>query len=274
MSKLEKAIRKASVSRDKVVRRREGSDRVDGALIDDTSDTLQGLAPVLYRLRAGHKHAPTAKTLEQHRIITDGFSDEALTNYKMLRTRILQQMNNNDWTTLAITAAHDGAGKSLTAINLAITLASQGDHEIFLVDLDLRNPSIAEYFGFPQEIAGLAAYLDGGIEMQDILWDVGVENLVVLPNRDRMSDSSERITSRRMQKLIHDLKRASPKSIVIFDLPPVLTADDPVAISPYVDGFLMVVSEGETPRDDLARAIDMLHSAKFLGLVLNKSGGR
>lgn len=273
MSKIEKALRRASVSRDKAAQQREGSDSADGAMIDDVSDTLNQL-PVPYILKAGHKHAPTAKTLEQHRIITDGFPDEALMNYRMLRTRILQQMNTNDWSTLAITAPHDGAGKSITAINLAITLASQGDHEIFLVDLDLRNPSIAEYFGLPREITGLAGYLDGGIELQDILWDVGVDNLIVLANRDRVSDSSERITSKGMLKLIQNLKGASPKSIVIFDLPPVLTADDPVAISPYVDGFLMVVAEGETPRDDLAHAIDLLHSAKFLGLVLNKSGGR
>jgi capsular exopolysaccharide synthesis family protein len=267
MSKLEKAIRKASVSREKAAR------RPGGGTIDDNSDTLNRL-PVPYQLKAGRKHTPEAKTLERHRIITDGFSDEALSHYKMLRTRILQQMNSNGWSTLGITAPHDGAGKSITAINLAITMASQGDHEIFLVDLDMRNPSIAEYFGLPQKIAGLAGYLDGGIDLQDILWDVGVDNLVVLANRDRVRDSSERITSRNMQKLIQDLKSALPKSIVIFDLPPVLTADDPVAIAPYIDGFLMVVAEGETPRDDLAHAVDLMRSANSLGLVLNKSGGR
>lgn len=274
MSKLEKAIRRASVSREKLGRQRKGSDMADGAMIDENSDTLNQL-PVPYALKAGRKHKPPAKMLEQHRIITDGYSDQALTNYKMLRTRVLQLMNNNAWSTLAVTAPHDGAGKSLTAINLAITLASQGDHQIFLLDLDMRNPSIAEYFGLPrEEIIGLARYLDDDIDLQEILWDVGVDNLVVLANRDRVSDSSERITSKKMQQLIHILKNASPKSIVIVDLPPILTADDPVAISPYIDGFLMVVSEGETPRDVLAHAIDLLHNANFLGLVLNKSGRR
>lgn len=273
MSKLEEAIRKASLSHEKV-RRNDGSEATDDDPTNNTSDTLNRLAPVLYRMKPGRKHVPTAKALETHRVIHDGYSDEALTNYKMLRTRVLQLLTNNEWKTLGITSAHDGAGKTLTAINLAITLASQGGHEVFLVDLDMRNPAIAEYFGLPEEIAGLAAYFDRKIELRDILWDVGVENLMVLGSRDRMADSSERITSKTMQELIRTLKKASPKPIVIFDLPPVLTADDPVAIAPYIDAMLVVVAEGETPRDDLADAMDSLRTANVMGVVLNKSGGR
>jgi len=63
------------------------------------------------------------------------------------------------------------------------------------------------------------------------------------------------------------------RRFVIFDLPPVLTADDAVAIAPSVDGMLMVVAEGKTPRDELAQGLDLLRGANVLGVVLNKSGG-
>lgn len=273
MGKIDEAIRKASL-RHAAERKHDVHDRDVGELVVDTSNTQERLALVVFQLRAGREHIPTTKTLECNRIIHDGYSEEALTHYKMLRTRILQQLSANEWKTLAITAAHDGAGKTVTAINLAITLALHGGHEIYLVDLDLRNPSIADYFGLPADITGLAAYLDDDVQLTDILWDVGVENLVVLANRDRMADSSERLTSKRMRDLISAFKIASPNPIIIFDLPPLLTADDAVAVSPNVDGMLMVVSEGETTREDLGNAIDMLRDANIVGVVLNKAGGR
>ena len=271
MSKIENAILKASRLHEssRSPRASEGEDR---AQINDTSGNLNSLA--LYRPRAGSAHAPAAETLERNRIIHEGYPDEALTRYKMLRTRILQQMGANNWKTIAITAAHDGAGKTVTAINLAIALAMQGGHDIYLVDADLRNPSIANYFGLPMDIPGLAAYLDGSVELTDILWDVGVKNLIVLANRDRMPNSSEHLTSRKMQELFSTFRSASPSSIVVYDLPPVLTADDAVAVSPYVEGMLMVVSEGETTRDDLGHAMDMLGDIDSIGVVLNKTGGR
>jgi capsular exopolysaccharide synthesis family protein len=264
MSKIEDAIRKASLDQENVRRRGPGKD-------SSKDDTQSRLALVLYRLEASRKHVPDNAALERNRIIHDGYSDEALTNYKMLRTRILQEFTANEWKTLAITAPHDGAGKTVNAINLAIALASHGGHEVYLVDLDMRNPSIADYFDLPADIPGLAAYLDRRAELESVLWDVGVENLVVLANRDRLPDSSERITSKRMQELIESFKSASSKPIVIFDLPPVLTADDAVAIAPSVDAMLMIVAEGETQRDDLAQGLDLLRGANVLGVVLNKS---
>lgn len=271
MSKIEEAIRKASLHHEEA-RRRGAAGRPDP---DPTAPgTLKGRAPVLYRLQATRKFQPTRDVLERHRIIHPGFSESALTGYKMLRTRVQQELSTNGWKSLAITAAHDGAGKTVTAINLAITLASHGGHEVYLVDLDLRSPCIADYLGLPDDISGLYAYLEGARTVQDLLWNIGFENLAVLANRDSMADSSERIVSRRMQEMYSALSSASPNPIVVFDLPPVLTADDAVAMSPFVDAMLMVASEGETSRDDFKGALELLHNANLIGVVLNKADAR
>lgn len=273
MSKLEEAIRKAGQHHEAA--RRQNYERGDEAeRTDPTSQSMAGRAPVLFRLQPSHKFQPSVGDLEQNRIIHDGYPETALTSYKMLRTRIQQHLSHNEWKTLAITAPHDGAGKTVTAINLAITLASHGGHEVYLVDLDLRNPAIANYLGLPEEIPGMRAYLDGDRPLRDLLWDVGVPNLVVVANRDQMDDSSERITSKRMQELIDGLKRASPNPIVIFDLPPTLTADDAVALSPFVDGMLLVASEGETSRENFKSALELLRHVNVVGVVLNKAEER
>lgn len=271
MSKIEEAIRKASLHHEEA-RKRGFVERPDPEAT--APGALNRRAPVLYRLQATRKYQPMREVLERNRIIHPGFAESALTGYKMLRTRVQQELSTNDWKSLAVTAAHDGAGKTVTAINLAITLASHGGHEVYLVDLDLRNPCIADYLGLPDEIAGFHAYLEGGRTIPDLLWNIGVENLAVLANRDRMADSSERIVSRRMQELYSALSSASPNPIVVFDLPPVLTADDAVAISPFVDAMLLVASEGETSRDDFKGALELLRNANVLGVVLNKADGR
>lgn len=270
MSKIEDAIRKASQHHD-VTRRRGFAEKTDTEATETESVALDRRAPVVFRLQPGLKFKPSQQDLERNRIIHPGFSEDALTGYKMLRTRIQQELSGNDWKTVAVTAAHDGAGKTVTALNLAITLASHGGHEVYLVDLDLRNPSIADYLGLPKDIAGLSAYLDEGWPIRDLLWDIGVENLAILASRDRMSDSSERITSKRMQDLYSALKAASPNPIVIFDLPPVLSADDAVAIAPFMDGVLLVAAEGETSREGFKSSLELLGNANILGVVLNKA---
>jgi capsular exopolysaccharide synthesis family protein len=269
MSKLEDAIRKAGQHHEAA--RRQGFERgLEGDATDPTSLSSNKRAPVLFRLQPSHKFQPAVADLERNRIIHDGYPETALTGYKMLRTRIQQSLSTNGWKTLAITAAHDGAGKTVTAINLAVALASHGGHEVYLVDLDLRNPGIADYLGLPKDIPGMRSYLDSDRPLRDLLWDVGIQNLAVVANRDQMDDSSERITSKRMQELINGLKAASPNPIVIFDLPPMLTADDAVAISPFLDGVLLVASEGETTREDFKSALELLRNVNVIGVILNK----
>jgi capsular exopolysaccharide synthesis family protein len=275
MSKIEDAIRKASLHHEGARRHAfDTSQRESDATDPASAEPLNRRAPVLFRLQPSLKFQPAVDDLERNRIIHYGFPEDAVTGYKMLRTRVQQALSGNDWKTLAVTAAHDGAGKTVTAVNLAITLASHGGHEIYLVDLDLRNPCIADCFGLPQDIPGLASYLDGNRPIRELLWDVGVENLAVLASRDRMQNSSERITSKRMQDMITAFRTASPHPIVIFDLPPVLVADDAVAIAPFVDGMLLVVSEGETAREDFKGTLELLHHANIVGVVLNKSDVR
>jgi Mrp family chromosome partitioning ATPase len=75
-----------------------------------------------------------------------------------------------------------------------------------------------------------------------------------------------------MVKLVDELKSRYPKRIVLFDLPPMLLADDALAFSPYVDAFLVVVEDGKTQREEITRTLDMLQGSNVLGTILNKAG--
>lgn len=208
--------------------------------------------------------------LLERKVVLGEATSEAATAYKMLRTQVLQRMVAKGWNALAITSPALGDGKSLTAVNLAISLARELHHTVLLADLDLRNPSIHRYFGL-QPKYGIEDYLLGQVELGEVLINPGLERLVLLPAVTPMQNSSEVLASPAMGRLVQDLKTRYPSRFVLFDLPPVLAADDALSFVPYADAFLLVLRESKTTRQELEQAVEMLKSVPIVGTVLNDS---
>ncbi len=210
------------------------------------------------------------KTLLDNRIIAALPEHKFKDAYRMMRTRVLQTMRNNGWTSVAVTGPASGCGKTLTAINLAVSLAMEVTHTVLLVDLDLRRPTVHKYFGYEPEL-GLSDYLTGDIPLHQLLFTPSIDRLVVLPGRSALPNSAEMLRSPRMVALVNELKTRYPDRLVVFDLPPILAADDALAFSPYTDCFLMVAESGGTKKDDLQKAFEILKNTPLVGTVLNKS---
>jgi capsular exopolysaccharide synthesis family protein len=200
----------------------------------------------------------------------------ALRAYKILRTRVLRRLEANQWHSFAITGVTAGEGKTLTAINLAIALAQDVSTWVALVDLDLQRPRIAEYLGLKNRHGekGLSDYLLGNASFENVIYCPEIERLAVLPNFQPVTNSSELLTSPRMVELMQALEAETPRRILIFDMPPVLAADDVLAFAPQIDGLLLVVAEGTTDRASLRRAKEVLAEMNLLGVVLNRSAER
>ena len=191
--------------------------------------------------------------------------------YKILRTKVLQRMREQGWNTLGITSPSPNAGKTLTAINLAISIALEVNQTVLLVDADLRHPSVHRFFGI-EPTYGLSDYLLDNTPLQNILispQDLD-EGFVILPGKRPLPNPSEMISSPKMQELVEDLKTRYPSRIVVFDLPHLGTADT-LAFAPYVDAMLLVIEEGRTTQEALQEAIEQLRSTELLGTVLNKA---
>jgi protein-tyrosine kinase len=192
---------------------------------------------------------------------------------RILRTRVQQQMQAQGWYSMAITAAGAGEGKTLTAINLAITLARDVSTWVYLVDLDLQHPKIASYLGMKFD-KGVSDYLAGTAEFDEIVYSPGVERLGIIPNAHPIEYSSDLLGSPRVRALCKALADEVPRPVVIFDLPPLLLSDDVLKFHPNVDCVLLVVSEGVTTRGVLERARETLQDMNLLGVVLNRSSER
>jgi protein-tyrosine kinase len=204
------------------------------------------------------------------RIVAGLPQHELADTFRILRAQVLQRLTLGGYSTLAITSANRGDGKSLTSVNLAISLAMHVDRTVLLVDLDLRRPSLHKYFGIEPE-AGLTDYLLNDAPLSSCLINPGIERLVLLPVRTSLQASSELLSASKMIGLAKELKARYRDRIVIYDLPPVLVSDDALAFLQHIDCCLFVVQDGRTPKGDIVRAIELLGDADVIGTVLNKS---
>lgn len=210
------------------------------------------------------------EVMQRNRLIAPTDAGAALNAFKLLRTQLLQIMDRNDWCALGVTSPGPGAGKTLTAINLAISLALDVNHTVLLVDLDLRRPSVHRYFGL-EDTRGLGDYLTGGSDLRGLLFNPGIERLVVLPGGAPRENSSELLTSPRMIELAREMKARYRSRIVLFDLPPLFAGDDALAFSPRLDAVLMVAEEGRTKKREIEAAVALLGAVPIIGPVLNKA---
>lgn len=210
------------------------------------------------------------ETLRENRLIYDRPRSVFTDAYKILATRVLQRLKEHNWNAVAITSPGAGEGKTLTAINLAISLALEVDKTVLLVDADLQNPGVHRYFGL-QAGAGLGDFLTNSMPLEDLLIHPSIGKFVVLPGGTPIFNSSEMLGSPKMAGLVRELKTRYPSRIVLFDLPPVLSAADVLAFSPYVDCVLLVVEDDRTDSEGLVRTADLLKGSNLLGTVLNKS---
>jgi protein-tyrosine kinase len=208
--------------------------------------------------------------LRNNRVVA-GFSyDQRAEPYRQLRTQVLQKLRANNWKTLAITSPNENAGKTLTAVNLAISLSKEVNQTVLLVDLDLRNPGVLNTLAINVE-NGIVDHLKGEASLGDIMVNPGMERLVILPGKANPSYSSEILSSPEMTTLLEDLTNRYDSRILIFDLPALLVNDDALTFTPYVDAALLVVEEGKTTPEEVARALQLLEGTSLLGTILNKA---
>lgn len=188
--------------------------------------------------------------------------------YKILTTNILSLNKNKPPRTLAITSSVANEGKTVTSLNLAITM-SQAVHKprILLIDADMRKGKMIKYLGVPAH-KGLSEYLSGKAEINDVLFNVDVEHLSFISSGEVPSHPAELLASNRMKTLLSEL--GSQFEFILIDTPPVIPVTDAVIIGAQVDGVLMVISAGETQRGMVRRATELLNQGhgKVVGHVL------
>ncbi|WP_194788859.1 CpsD/CapB family tyrosine-protein kinase [Pseudomonas sp. UFMG81] len=213
-------------------------------------------------LRADH--------LERHRIVAYNKNSNMKWPFDLLRTQVLQAMEENGWRTLAITSPTPAAGKTVLAVNLAMSIARNTNKTALLVDFDLRRPRVGSTLGLSMEKA-LNELLSDKARLDEVLVNPELPRFVVLPTREPIALSTEMLSSPRVSNLITDLRERYDERICIFDLPPLLSSDDAITVLPKIDCVLLVVANGVNSKKDIEDCLYHLGSANLVGAVLNKA---
>jgi protein-tyrosine kinase len=203
------------------------------------------------------------------RIVTFYNSDSPVSEqYRTLRTNIQGISAKRPIKALTITSSNHGEGKTITAINLAISMAHDlNKKQILLVDADLRRARISKYLGINAEL-GLADLISNGTNIEDALLHVGIDNLTILPAGKIPRNPAELLGSQKLKNLVSLLREKY--DYVIFDSPPIIPVTDAGLLGAQTDGVIMVVQAERTQKGVLKHSESLIlqAQAKLLGYIL------
>ena len=257
MSKIHLALEKAEKERIEELKRK--GDLV--LPVKKEAPAIRGLNQPVVRLNQMNYDASLVSLYQPHSLVSEQF--------RKLRTQLLRLSLSRPVKTIMVTSAIQNEGKSFVSANLAIGIAHDLHLHALLVDCDLRNPTVSPMFGC-DENRGISDYLIGREDISSFLVKTELEKLYLIPGGTIPENPAEIIGSRRMASLVEELKARYDDRFIIFDSTPLLATAEPGVLSKLVDGIIIVVRAGETPRETVQQALGSLDKEKIVGVVLNQ----
>jgi Mrp family chromosome partitioning ATPase len=214
---------------------------------------------------------PNMEQLRRSRLLAPGLVGPAAEGFRMLRTQVLQRMQQRGWNTLAVLAPTAGDGATTVALNLAMAIAADPKRSALVVDFNLRSPGVANALGIPGE-PGVEQCLMKEYRLEEVFVRLkGYERLLIAPAAGAVAQSSEFLASDGARNLVAEVKTRYADRMVLFDLPPALGSDDALGFAPLVDAVLLVIAEGRTRIEDVQRCLELLKDRPVVGTVLNRA---
>src|SRR5262249_10201429 len=167
---------------------------------------------------------------------------------------------------LLVTSACAGDGKSLTAVNLALTMAQDEEQRIVIADANLRSPQVHRLLGIPPA-PGLSDVLSGSVTLEDALVTFEEQQLTILPAGSPTGRPAELLGTLVMRRVLDTLRSKFDR--VVIDAPAAVPLADVGILMPLVDSVALIVRAGVTPKPAIQSALDAVHRDKLLGVVLN-----
>jgi receptor protein-tyrosine kinase/non-specific protein-tyrosine kinase len=257
MSRIEKAMEKAALLREGLIshpgEHKQSSQNKTSIHIPPVIGTEQKITPDSpYLVNLNDPHSPTAE------------------EFRKLKS-VLVKMTKGDGffkNTIMVTSAVPNEGKTLTALNLAISLAQEFDHTVLLVDADLRRPSVQRYLNVSVK-SGFSDCLLGETDISETIVGTGIGKLSVIQAGRAVPNPVELFTSHRMRDLIEEMKYRYNDRYLIFDTPPILPFAETRSLANLVDGVLFVIKERLASQDNIKEAVEALKGCELLGMIYN-----
>ncbi len=172
---------------------------------------------------------------------------------------------------IMVSSALPGEGKTFTAMNLALSLSLEKDHNVLLVDGDVPKPHVSDTFGVAREPGLLDVLSNPDLPIESVILRTDVPGLSILPVGRRSETDTELLASARMQEIIAQLEQLDPEGLVVVDSPPILLTSEARVLASLFGQVVLVVRAGNTPQQAVAEALSIIGEGPRIGLVLNQA---
>lgn len=200
--------------------------------------------------------------------LNDPYSPTAEEYRKLKATLVKMTYGEPFRNTMMVTSAIPGEGKSITALNLAISLAQEFDHTVLLVDADLRRPAVHRYLNIDRRV-GLSECLLNEADLSEAIIPTGIGRLSVVTAGREITNPGELFSSHRMKSMLEEIKHRYNDRYIIFDTPPLLPFAETRSLAHLVDGVIFVIKEELASQTNVRDAVETLKGANILGVVYN-----
>lgn len=194
-------------------------------------------------------------------------------SFNLMRAKLISLWRDRNWRMLGVVSATPDVGKSFVSANVAAAMSRDPRFQAYLVDLDLRRGAVKDIFGIEVEQGIDGLLKDNGHVGPLPAFRPAGEELIIIPSGSGDISSAELLASNRARSMLRGMRESDPKNFFILDLPPVFANDDAAMTMESLDGYLLIVEDGKTTRQEIDSTIDMLGQEQLAGVVLNKYRG-
>lgn len=220
---------------------------------------------------SGHRSsmpAPAGNTVDPDLVVFHKPQSYEAEQFKILRSAILFPESGKIPRVVLVTSAEPGEGKSFVAANLAASMAMSLDRHVFLVDCDLRRPSIHRIFGQPLN-PGLREHLTTDQDLSAVVQATTVPSLYLITAGECPDNPSEVLSSERMAGFLQETTARHPDRLIVMDSPPALVAAESLVLAGFAEGIVLVVKKNGPRREEVHELVRKLGRQKILGIVGN-----
>jgi protein-tyrosine kinase len=172
---------------------------------------------------------------------------------------------------IMVSSSRPSEGKTFTATNLALSIASEQDKTVLLVDADVLKPNVLNTLGLERR-KGLMEYLTGEVnDISQVLYPTNIDKLKIIPAGRSHHLSTEMLASKKMHETVDEFANRYPDRIVIFDTPPLIGINESAILANFAGQAVVVVEEGKAKLNDVKMSVERLNPDMAIGFVVNKS---
>ncbi|HAL39699.1 MAG TPA: chromosome partitioning ATPase [Polaromonas sp.] len=207
-------------------------------------------------------HAPRSQIADQFRVIKRPLISNAMGK----GASVIAHGN-----LIMVTSALAGEGKTFTAINLAMSMATELDYTVMLVDADVARPSVMKVLGLPEGPGLLDLVLGESKDMSSMLVKTNIDKLTILPTGTPHARATELLASDAMIRLLDEMANRYPDRIIVFDSPPLLLATEAQALASHMGQVVVVVQAGNTLQSEVRHALATIDACPVKFMLLNQA---